>query len=110
MRGAVRRPRTTPRLRRKGTDEASLSGGEGIGWYHNAENPQKPTRLESRLPCGFHNGAVNGSTSALLVRHSGVSLYATARRVSLGASIQIRTGDLILTKDALCRLSYRCIF
>ena len=26
-----------------------------------------------------------------------------------GASIQIRTGDLILTKDALCRLSYRCL-
>ena|GEM_PF-2871796 len=26
-----------------------------------------------------------------------------------GASIQIRTGDLVLTKDALCRLSYRCM-
>jgi hypothetical protein len=26
-----------------------------------------------------------------------------------GASIQIRTGDLILTKDALCRLSYRSV-
>ena len=30
-----------------------------------------------------------------------------AMRVSDGASNQIRTGDLILTKDALCRLSYR---
>jgi len=27
----------------------------------------------------------------------------------LGAAIQIRTGDLILTKDALCRLSYSSI-
>lgn len=28
----------------------------------------------------------------------------------LGASRQIRTADLILTKDALCRLSYRCTY
>ena len=26
--------------------------------------------------------------------------------VSYGAAIQIRTGDLVLTKDALCLLSY----
>lgn len=28
------------------------------------------------------------------------------RLVKLGALIQIRTGDLVLTKNALCRLSY----
>ena len=27
--------------------------------------------------------------------------------LSFGALIQIRTGDLVLTKDALCRLSYK---
>jgi hypothetical protein len=32
------------------------------------------------------------------------------RLVFSGASNVIRTRDLILTKDALCRLSYRCIY